>query len=448
MISVVSTVDPGRKPVESEENGDDSLNGDILAGINVGIEMNKNILKVDGETTNGSSNNGKASVASEAPTDEVASSSGVSKAASNEAESAQTDASKEDQSSEAIPKVNEKESETKSIDTEKENKAANVKDQADTELNTSNDISQSDQTTISASDESKPQAADVEAKPAENKINVESSENVVDGGLSEANIESKSPVKEVIETEKPPTPKRACSDDEDDIIENGNQSAKKIKLDMAESKENIENNEAKVESASDVITEIKPTVDLPEKNGSNEPISTSTIDAQQENELLENVVDSVLAAEEQNTNNDPLNTESIPEVAAEAAPEPIVTNPIEASIEKTDLIAEPTIAAVSSDLIDFTPDEALNELVSADLVADAAVLQPEPVDVKIQDEEDNIAEPIVTQDEMAVEENEAATASTPIESADGENVMEAAPIKPDEEQMDVDESNSADAMDL
>lgn len=44
--------------------------------------------------------------------------------------------------------------------------------------------------------------------------------------------------------------------------------------------------------------------------------------------------------------------------------------------------------------------------------------------------------PISTGDEMNVEE------------ADTGNAMDAAPIKPDEEQMDVDEANSSEAMDL
>lgn len=54
----------------------------------------------------------------------------------------------------------------------------------------------------------------------------------------------------------------------------------------------------------------------------------------------------------------------------------------------------------------------------------------------IEDKMNEDLTPISTGDEMNVEE------------ADTGNAMDAAPIKPDEEQMDVDEANSSEAMDL
>lgn len=115
--------------------------------------------------------------------------------------------------------------------------------------------------------------------------------------------------------------------------------------------------------------------------------------------------------------------------------------------------------AIPSDL-DFTPDEALNEIL--------AVIPEQPAQEvkKVNDEPANVIESTT---ESAKAESDApavdvpATVTTTVAAAaddmnvettvdggnaEAENAMEATPSKPDEEKMDVDESNSVDAMDL
>lgn len=145
----------------------------------------------------------------------------------------------------------------------------------------------------------------------------------------------------------------------------------------------------------------------------------------------------------------------------------------------TDLLKTDEPAAIPSDL-DFTPDEALNELVSAEILA---VIPEQPAEEvkEMKDEPAKIvetteaapvqvstpAEAVVPAVEVAdaaatATNNTTATVATAAAVADemnvenseitsnleAENAMESAPIKADEEKMDVDESNSVDAMDL
>lgn len=169
------------------------------------------------------------------------------------------------------------------------------------------------------------------------------------------------------------------------------------------------------------------------------------------------------------------------------------------STPATDLLKSDEPVAIPADL-DFTPDEALNELVSSDILA-TVTKQPAEEVKEVKEEPAKITEPTETAapeqtptpaevvvpdvvvadadtavvdtttstatpateaiatddatavaptataaavvDEMNVENTEAAS------TVEAENAMEEAPpIKADEEQMDVDESNSTDAMDL
>lgn len=245
-----------------------------------------------------------------------------------------------------------------------------------------------------------------------------------------------------IEIEKPPTPKRRNDDEEEggDVVSNGS-SAKKIRLEMDDDEEKEEVKSAtevkeattsQPESANEPVA--KSEVDLPKETDILESISTE-IDAQKENELLEDVVDSTLITEK-----DPINIDVKP--IDDSVVDKVVPKQVEEIPTATeDLLKTDEPVAIPSDL-DFTPDEALNELVSSDILA-AIPEQPAVEEIKMSEESDNVvAEPVVAPAvEMNVENTETNTAET-------ENAMESAPIKGDEEQMDVDESNSVDAMDL
>lgn len=107
----------------------------------------------------------------------------------------------------------------------------------------------------------------------------------------------------------------------------------------------------------------------------------------------------------------------------------------EVSSEKPPL--EPII---SSELADITPDEALKELVSSDVIGDAKDTMETENPKETTPADISVADPSPSNDEMATE----ADSVNDTEAAP----MEAAPIKPDDEEMDIDESNSVDAMDL
>lgn len=148
----------------------------------------------------------------------------------------------------------------------------------------------------------------------------------------------------------------------------------------------------------------------------------------------------------------------------------------------TDLLKTDEPVAIPSDL-DFTPDEALNELVSSDILAvipeqpaeevkemndkplainvvesteTAPVQAPTPAEIVVPAIEvaDADAAVINTATTTAAATVTAAADEMNVENTENtsnlevENAMESAPIKADEEKMDVDESNSVDAMDL
>lgn len=469
-------MEPGRKAVDTEENGDDSLNGDILSGINIGIELNKNILKVDGDTTNVSSDNGNVSVAKKAPVEEVASSSGVSKVEAKSDESvpskdepvAKDDEDKKsatvdseikpsvDDAKEEVPTKKVEEEQTKEdIDVVKEAKDSTVTESIAEEIKSEVETKVETKAETDAVTDVK---MEVEKSVEKVETKSEQTENVVDEPMIATKIDEKSPAKEPVISENPPTPKRLCSDDEDDIVESGERNPKKIKLDSSEADAKTENSppigttNGGEEVKSDTTTEVEKKEELPSKTESTEPVSTD-IDAKMESELLKDVVDSVLDAEEEKlkAKGDIDDLAIAAEIMAKkeqlAADSPLVESV--AVEKKLDVDAAEIVASKPSELIDFTSDEAFNELVFSDLATDLEATPTEQNDAKPNDTEtNNIAEPVATPVEMTVEETEATVVIPPAVPADAETAMEAVTTKPDEEQMDVDESNSADAMDL
>lgn len=277
----------------------------------------------------------------------------------------------------------------------------------------------------------------IESEIKETKVEEKPTEQVVEK-KEEAEVKEEPAVVETVEVEKPPTPKRRSSSDAEDVANDTekttNPSAKKIRLDLSDEKIDEEAKPAPEPESSDaplVDQPIEAESDLPKETDILESISTE-IDAQKESELLEDAVDSALAADK-----DPINIDV----------QPIVENVIQSEeakpaeeIPATDdlLKADEPVATIPSEL-DFTPDEALNELVSSDILA-VIPEQPAEEEVKMNDVE-NVTEPPPSSDEMNVENTENS-------APEAESAMEATPIKTDEEQMDVDESNSVDAMDL
>lgn len=456
---VVSTTEPGRKPTDVE-NGDESINGDILSAISVGIETTKNILKGDVENTNGNSkNNG---TVNDVPIDEVASSSGVTKSDNAEVSVAVTvtvaEPSKDQPKVESSEKdlaeekpVNDKPTVDDKPKVDAEPTVDDKKDdipvaKEEQSIDEPSEVSTTDKTDKAVIEETAPEQIKEENAKVEESSEAIMKEIPSDANIVEQSIDVKidkvepiSPVKEPIVSDKPPTPKRACSDDEDDPIENGDRSAKKIKLDTSES---IECEKA-----------VEPQPEVPKVESTEESEALKVDEAKKEDELLEDVVDSVLAVEQSkvdsSTDTPAISDESV--IEKEPIDKPI-ENPIEPVVEDKPQAPIESITPVSSELIvDFTPDEALNELVSSDLANDVVPTEPIAEEKSLETADNNITEPIVTTPatpvDMNVEENETAVPAVVVASETPDTAMEAAPIKADEE-MDVDESNSTDAMDL
>lgn len=200
----------------------------------------------------------------------------------------------------------------------------------------------------------------------------------------------------------------------------------------------------------------------------------------------------------------PVNIDVQPIAEAAILDTEAVLKPVENEPAPVELVKSDEPVAIPADL-DFTPDEALNELVSSDIlgvipeqpaveakeVIDEPVKATEPIETAAPEQAPTPAEivvPAVTVADApapaaaAVDIDTTTATVTPntetIETADvdataiatetvaaaavvdemnvveaasnveAESAMEAAPIKADEEQMDVDETNSTDAMDL
>lgn len=113
----------------------------------------------------------------------------------------------------------------------------------------------------------------------------------------------------------------------------------------------------------------------------------------------------------------------IAEPTETAAPEQVPT-PAE--------VVVPAVVVAEADAATAVVDTTTSATPAADVVEAAATTATAPAAVAA----------VAAVDEMNVENTEAAS------NVEAENAMEEAPIKADEEQMDVDESNSTDAMDL
>lgn len=440
----MSTVEPGRKPIDDPV--DDPLSNDnFLPEINIDMEISKSEEKK--VTTNGIP---KYTECNDHVAEEVPSSSGISQIA------AETDAKKEEETKETKVTIKQDDSE-KPVEPEQST--------ASTEPASSNGVTDKVTSIVEEAVEAKPieltgdvvvastdtkEEIDVtmdsesnvtsEKKDLVDNVQIESKEKVeVSIKLDEAKKDEEEIITKptVEEIEKPSTPKRACStsddedaDDDDDDNSSKNPSAKKIRLEMNNEPEKVEE---KTSLEPTIEANIVPEIDLGKETDILESLS-SEIDAQKENELLEDVGDASLAVEK-----DPIS----------ASIEPIIENVAEVlkpteeiAVVAEDLLKTDEPVAIPSDLdTDFTPDEALNELVSAEILSAIPAEQPAQEEVKMNDEPANNPEPTAATDEMNVENPESSTAEV-------ENAMESAPIKADEEQMDVDESNSVDAMDL
>lgn len=190
--------------------------------------------------------------------------------------------------------------------------------------------------------------------------------------------------------------------------------------------------EEKSEKNSDIAEIAEQTSSNDDLQEKNELTTTSNAESNTaiENPIQENTDDATIANENEKSNVDVQSTKE------NASTEPEVESTVQddkAPIEEASIVPEKTEASVSNETSDLTPDEALNELVSSDAVTTTDIVVP-----TVQHTEDKMNEDtaVAQTDDMNVEENETA------------NAMDAAPIKLDEEQMDVDESNSPDnAMD-
>lgn len=465
-VPVVSTVLPGRKP--TEESPDILMTDPIanLPGIKIDGDMNKNAEKrynnENHSEQNGPTENHNEANSKELTTAEVIPSSSTSHESSENDEKTEDDTNadepmpkKSDESEQPTQKIEEP---TVKIE-EKDEKVTSTADPAETKS-----VEAIDEKTTEKMDSEVSKAADSEST-AVDAVTVDGKENIKIETKPEIKTEIKAEIKEETNgsasidekkvdeeikespkkipsdapdaSEKPPTPKRArTSDDEDDDIENStkNHNAKMIRLELDEDK--------KIDTKPDAEPSNEPIVaaaDSQEEKNVLDTFKTDEIDAQKATELLLDVVDSALAAEKESIKDDAKSTDAI--VADSETSKVPDETPASVEALKPDEPVEPVdpvTASISADL-DFTPDEALNELVSSEILS---VIPEQPAEeLKMSEEPANIAETATASDEMTVE-------STDANALEAENAMEAAPIKTDEEQMDVDESNSVDAMDL
>lgn len=442
-FTVVSTVLPGRKPTEDIHDSLPEINidGDIIKNDEKRYN-NENHSDQNGPTENHNEVNSKEHTAIE-----VTPSSSTSSASSEN--DVKTEEDEEEEDAHADEPMAEKPIETEKPAIDAEHPAAEIKEE-ENKASDSAEIKPADTVEVAAKaltekmeSDSEPKVDDDDKKVDSVKADTtETKQNVVEpeeqNGGSAPSEEKKvdeekketPPIDEPVASERPPTPKRACSsDDEDDDAENSskNHNAKKIRLELDDGD--------KVESKPDSEQPAnEPIVKEPELQKETDILDAieSKIDAQTEKELLDDVVDSALAATE-----DSIKTDAAPSDANEIVSE--TTKVAEEAPTSDDLLkSDEPVATIPADL-DFTPDEALSELVSSDILA---VIPEQPAEeVKMSEEPANVAEPVAAADEMTVENTEANT-------LEAENAMESAPIKADEEQMDVDESNSVDAMDL
>lgn len=304
---VVSTVDPGRKPLENDDCDDDlQTNGDISSDIINEIEITKNETKLSTNgTTEKKHNDCKANES--AAKAEVASSSGISSTGT----AVEVKAKEAD---EADIKVDSDE-----VAVEKPAQSATVTSESEPQTPEDEEMAEKPKPSVDQTIETKPTEPAAVADKPEEEIDTTTPEKPelkvvpekVDDKTEKIEIDSESAIKseaanessEVVPAEKkpvdegvketipmaeevkntPPTPKRAASaSDEEDGDDDGsskNPCAKKIRLDL----EPNETEKPKIESTTDVDVDLEKEADILDS------ISTE-IDAQKESELLEEVI--------------------------------------------------------------------------------------------------------------------------------------------------------------
>lgn len=453
-IPVVSTVLPGRKPTEESPDKtmliDPILPGMKIDDLNKSAEKrygNDNHTEQNGPSENHIEVNSKEPIIAEA-----------TPSSSNSHASSDNDVKTDDEDVSVKETIPEKSTETEKPASDAEKPTAEKKTEKETEKPAST-VEPVETKPIEKPDEVVPEKMDSDdskADEAENKVDASAkidetkTETKEEESITSTLSEEKKNDEEVKETpsldvpivsDKPSTPKRAASDDDDDDADSAtnNHNAKKIRLEL---EENGKAEPVTESLAEPIVTEAEDLQKQKEQN-----VEKDAIEAIKEKELLD-VVDSALTAEKDSIIADAKPSEE--NIVASETPKVTEETPVSSNdvvkVSSNDVVKsddEPvTTSTIPADL-DFTPDEALNELVSADILS---VIPEQPAEeVKMSEEPSDTAETaeaaVSASDEMTVENTEP-------NALEAENAMEAAPIKTDEEKMDVDESNSVDAMDL
>lgn len=302
----MSTVEPGRKPEENDDNDHLQANGDISAEIMSEIELlkNDNKLSTNG-TTEKKPNDIKAdeSIAKA----EVASSSGISSTVTT----ADTKAMETDVETKAQPDevAVEKPAQSATVTSESEPPTSNDEEMAEAPKPSDAEMVETKPIEEKASVADKPEERDTttpeksELKDVPEKVDEKTEDIQID---TKSEVESKENVEAVVPTEEkpadeevkeaapvaeevkntPPTPKRAasaCNDEGNDGDVDGdsakNPCAKKIRLDLEPS----DVKSPKIESTTIADVDLEKEADILDS------ISTE-IDAQKESELLEEVI--------------------------------------------------------------------------------------------------------------------------------------------------------------
>lgn len=539
-FTVVSTVEPGRKTADGEENGEESINGDILSEINIDMEINKEILKM-GDEANGSvetidtiatklneetaelaaacsstsandalTSNGnvidKTIDSTQNATEENVDIEKVVKTDDLTADAATTgvdeikvdDISVDLKENELLEEDDKKsdavDSKTTTVDT-----TDNAQIEKDLNAEISADISKIEQPIADDSTvEIKPEVVvdeiskvlennTIETSTMKENLSAEIKSDVqikTDGALNgngDAKLEDLENITDALATpaksiEKPlpltPTEKHPRDDDEDDNGDNDGHNAKKIRLDVKEIDNKAESEppaEIKIEEKS---SETIPIVELPitESNDDEIPeiVKDATVSETKVEPLLE-TSDSVIA-----------NVSEAQELSVDTEKQIAVADEVKTKIEAPLIEEKPienndAIETLTPKLIDTTDEASIkndNGLITAEAkIPEAGIndlipgkpneLIDVPADLTANINEDDLSNAVSGDDNIAiatksvppnqecmtVEETEGGTIAN-IAEEDAETAMEAAPIKLDDEQMDVDESNSNDPMDL
>lgn len=303
----MSTVEPGRKPVENDDNDHLQANGDISSDLINDIEMAKTENKLSTNGTTDKHKNGNANESMDKA--EIASSSGTStvqttKDEAKVAETIDTKVAKEEEEelvekpAQSATVTSKSEPQTSNDDAEMVEKpkpsetVETVEPKPIVEPAVEEKPAEIDTTTPEAPD-SKEVPEKIEEKTdnieidAEAKIETETNDKSSAMAVEEKSVDAAKEKIAMEETVKntPPTPKRAASasveedGDGDDDSGSKNPCAKKIRLDLDAS----EDNKPEIESTT------TPEVDLQKEADILDSISTE-IDAQKESELLEEVI--------------------------------------------------------------------------------------------------------------------------------------------------------------